>query len=67
MSLVSIITQAYNCKCTIKVTCDSVLSQTFKDFEWIILDDCSKDDSFVNLKELEKSMYRVYHESQVFN
>lgn len=41
MALVSIITPAYNCKNTIKGTYDSVLSQTYKDWEWIIVDDCS--------------------------
>ena len=59
MTLVSIITPAYNCKNTIKGTYDSVLSQTFKDWEWIIVDDCSKDDSFSLLKELEKKEKRI--------
>ena len=59
MALVSIITPAYNCKNTIKATYDSVLSQTFNDFEWIIVDDCSKDDSFSLLKELEKKEKRI--------
>ncbi len=54
MALVSIITPAYNCKNTIKGTYDSVLSQTFKDWEWIIVDDCSPDDSFHYIKELTK-------------
>lgn len=40
MALVSIITPAFNCRNTIKGTYDSVLSQTFKDRERIIVDDC---------------------------
>lgn len=49
MALVSIITPSYNCRNTIKVTFDSVLSQMFSDWEWIIVDDCSKDESFLYL------------------
>ena len=59
MALVSIITPAYNCRNTIKGTYDSVLSQTFKDWEWIIVDDCSKDDSFSFIQELAKNEPRI--------
>lgn len=59
MALVSIITSAYNCRNTIKGTYDSVLLQTFKDLEWIIVDDCSKDDSFSFIKELAKVDKRI--------
>ena len=59
MALVSIITPAYNCRNTISETHDSVLSQTFKDWEWIIVDDCSKDDSFSFVKELVKNEPRI--------
>ena len=59
MALVSIITPAYNCRNTIKKTFDSVLSQTFKDWEWIIVDDCSKDDSFSFINELAKNEPRI--------
>ena len=58
-SLVSIVTPAYNCKLTIKETYNSVLSQTFSNWEWIIVDDCSKDDSFLYLKELTKNEPRI--------
>ena len=57
--LVSIITAAYNCRNTITDTFNSVISQTFSDFEWIIVDDCSKDDSFSFLKELAKKDSRI--------
>lgn len=42
---VSIITPAYNCERTIEKTIRSVLSQSFIDWEMIITDDCSTDDS----------------------
>lgn len=59
MALVSIITPAYNCKNTIKYTYESIVLQTFSDWEWIIIDDCSIDDSFLLLKELSKKDSRI--------
>ncbi len=43
--LVSIITPCYNGAEFLPETAQSVLSQTWRDFEWIIIDDGSKDDS----------------------
>ena len=40
---VSIITVCYNCHSIIKDTCMSVLSQTYQDYEYIIVDGASKD------------------------
>ena len=59
MGLISIITPAYNCKISIKSTFDSVLSQTFSNWEWIIVDDCSTDGSFEYIKELTKGDSRI--------
>ena len=44
-SLVSIITPSYNSKEFIKDTIDSVLAQSYKNWEMIIVDDCSSDNS----------------------
>ena len=52
--IVSIITPAYNCKDTIKETYGSILSQTFSNWEWIVVEDHSKDDSFEYIKEIVK-------------
>lgn len=54
-----IITPSYNCKQVFKATFDSVLSQTFKDWEWIIVDDCSTDGSYEFIKELAKDDKRM--------
>lgn len=43
--LVSIITPAYNCSETIKETIESVLNQTYSNWEMLIVDDCSVDDT----------------------
>lgn len=59
MTSVSIITPTYNCKTVIKGTYDSVLSQALKDWEWIIVDDCSTDGSFEYIKELAKDDKRI--------
>lgn len=59
MSFVSIITPAYNCIKTIKLTYESILSQTFTDWEWIVVDDCSKDSSFSYITEMVKMEKRV--------
>lgn len=45
MPEISIITPCYNSSKFLRETIDSVLSQTFTDWEWLITDDCSKDNS----------------------
>lgn len=42
-NLVSVITPAYNCEQFIGVTIKSVVEQTYKNWEMIIVDDCSND------------------------
>lgn len=51
MPKVSIIMGVYNCADTLRESIDSVLNQTFDDWEFIICDDCSSDDTYqISLK-----------------
>jgi glycosyltransferase involved in cell wall biosynthesis len=51
----TIFTPAYNCENTIQRVFDSVKIQTFRDFEWIIINDGSTDDSDTVIKKLINS------------
>ena len=58
-SLVSIITPSYNSSKFIKDCVASVFSQTYKNWEMIIVDDCSKDNSKEIIKELAAKDKRI--------
>ena len=62
--IISIITPYFNSKKYIETTANSVLNQTFPFFEWIIVDDGSKDEeSLKKLQEIEKmdDRIKVFH------
>ena len=59
--ILSIITINYNNKAGLQKTIDSVITQTFKDFEFIIIDDCSMDNSLKILKDYASSDDRIKH------
>lgn len=42
---ISIITPVYNCEKFIKKTIECVLNQIYKNWEWLLIDDCSSDNS----------------------
>lgn len=46
MPKVSIVMATYNCSQTLRRSIDSILTQTYTDWEFIICDDCSTDDSY---------------------
>ena len=50
---ISIITPTFNSVSTIKDTLDSVLSQTYKDIDYVIVDGGSNDGTLEILKEYE--------------
>ena len=51
-SLVSIVTPAYNCSKYIKQTIDSVIAQTYINWELLIVDDCSTDNTVNVVKDI---------------
>ena len=58
--IISIITPYFNSGSTIEETFNSVMNQTYPFFEWIIVDDGSKDkNSLKKLKEIEKKDSRI--------
>lgn len=56
---ISIITPCYNCEDFLSDCFASVEAQSFKDFEWIIVDDCSTDDSPNILKRFQNQDPRI--------
>lgn len=58
-SLVSIIMGAYNCEDVIDQCIDSIITQTYKNWEFIICDDCSTDNTLKILKKYEKKDSRI--------
>ncbi len=58
-NLVSIITPMYNSEKYIGITIESALNQTYKDWEMIIVDDCSNDNSPKIVKEYAKNDERI--------
>lgn len=57
--LVSIVVPVYNCEKFIAETISSVLSQTFCDFELILVNDCSKDKSVDVINSFDDSRIRL--------
>ncbi len=50
----------YNASPFLKEAIDSILNQTFKDFEFIIIDDASTDNSLEIIKSYNDPRIRVY-------
>ena len=59
MPLVSVLMTAYNRQNYISEAVESVLSSTYKNFELIIVDDCSSDNTAAIAKDFEKKDNRV--------
>ena len=55
----SIFTSTYNTGERIKRTYESIVNQTFNDWEWVIIDDSPDDDTWNILMEIKDNDYRV--------
>lgn len=65
MPLVSIITPVYNSTQFLLETYASVLAQTFEDWEWILVDDCSPDGSMEFMQtHLTDNRVRIYSNAE---
>lgn len=61
--ILSVLMPVFNSELFVTEAIESILHQTFKDFEFLILDDASTDKSFEIVKDFEKkdSRIKVYH------
>ena len=58
-NLVSIITPVYNCEKLLSKTIDCVINQTYKNWEMILVDDCTQDNSAQIIKKYIKKDKRI--------
>ena len=56
---VSVLMSSYNSQKTLKDSINSVLTQTYKNFEFLIIDDNSSDDTLKILKDFENIDERI--------
>ena len=57
---VSVLIPVYNSASFVEEAINSILSQSFDDFELILLDDCSTDNSFEIISNIDDSRIRIY-------
>lgn len=56
---VSVIMPVYNAECFVRAAVESILAQTLADFELILIDDGSSDDSLQMVREIHDSRLRI--------
>lgn len=56
---ISVVMPVYNAAPYLKESVDSILNQTFSDFEFVIIDDCSTDESYNILKSYAEKNQRI--------
>jgi glycosyltransferase involved in cell wall biosynthesis len=57
--MISVIMSVYNCEKYLSICIESILNQTFVDFEFIIVDDCSTDNSLSIIKKYSQFDPRI--------
>ncbi len=58
--LISVIMGAYNCENTIEKAIQSIQNQTYKNWEFIICDDCSSDNTYSIISKIAKEDNRIH-------
>lgn len=58
--LISVVMSTYNRENMVKESIDSILNQTFSDFEFIIIDDCSTDNTFEIIKQYNDDRIKLF-------
>jgi glycosyltransferase involved in cell wall biosynthesis len=61
---ISVIMPMYNASIYVEKTINSILSQTFSDFEFIIVDDMSTDSSFEIVSKIKDSRIKLYKNNE---
>jgi glycosyltransferase involved in cell wall biosynthesis len=61
---ISVLMPVFNCIQYIKESVDSIINQTFKEFEFIIIDDCSTDGTFEYLQNLSDPRINLIRKAQ---
>ena len=67
MVKVSVIIPVYNTEKYIKTTVDSIVAQTYSDWELLLIDDCSKDNTHLVCEELAQGDRRIIYIRQTEN
>ena len=65
MPQISVVTSVHNGENYLKECVDSILKQTFKDFEYIILNNGSTDDTVKILAQYEDPRLRIIHQENL--
>jgi glycosyltransferase involved in cell wall biosynthesis len=63
-TLVSVIVPVYNSEKTIRRCIESIINQTYKNLEVIIVDDCSSDASIIEISKIKDSRIRTIKQSK---
>lgn len=64
---ISVLMPVYNAELYVREAVDSILNQTFTDFEFIIIDDCSTDGSYEVLKSITDDRIKLYRNDKNLN
>ena len=62
---ISVITICYNCEKTIRKTVESVLNQTYKNYEYIIIDGSSQDESLKIISNFKSQITKIISEKEL--